>query len=470
MKKLFALLLVCATLMSCFIGCNKPGEPTSAETSGKTSGATSAATSEQGYADLPVGTVRLTNVGTGLKLTYDDGKKPALTIENQNAQDAVGLNFINYKGDKVYCFEIAAKVNVSGKKEKNMEINENALTVKTFKDGTVTVEKREMNNFQLFYPVQNGDGSYTFLCRSNKSFALAMDGTTVCVKEDTSSDAVKWKMENISLDNDYYKEFISDEGNVAVRVPLDVFDKTTITAERLTQWASDLSDLMHVYDEMTQFHPHDTIFIHAYNYQGVMAGVIGTDQVYVNCGPGEWFYGDLQKMQDRTENGYRDISWMAMHEIGHLYDYNRDWNFEGECMTDIKVCLALYKMQDEGWVAAPAEYGANDVFGFHAEKSKKIKSAEDCCFGLGGKVMRGSYSIYHLAGVFAQIMEAIGNEPFYKTYNWFQNEMKPAEKPQNRVERFDLFLAKLSEYSGQDVRGMIKDAEYKICVDEFSKA
>ena len=468
MKKLFAMLLVLATLMSCFIGCEKKPEPTSGVTS--TSGAASGETSEQGYAELSVGTVRLTNVGTGLKLTYDDGKKPAITIENQDAQDAIGLNFIVNKGERVYCFEIAAQVNVSGKKDKNMEINENAITVKTFKDGKVEVEKREMSNFQLFYPVLNADGSYTFLCRSNKSFALAMDGTTLCVKEDTTSDAVKWKMENASLDNDYYKEFISDEGNVAVRVPLDVFEETSITPERLTQWASDLSDLMHVYDEMTQFHPHDTIFIHAYNYQGVMAGVIGTDQVYVNCGPNEWFYDDLQKMQDRTELGYRDISWMAMHEIGHLYDQNREWNFEGECMTDIKVCLALYKMQSEGWVAAPAEYGTKDVFGFYADKPKKIKSAEDCCFGLGGKKMTSSYSIYHLAGVFAQIIDKIGDEPFYKTYNWFQNEMKPTEKPANRVERFDLYLAKLSEYSGQDVRGMILDREYKVCVDEFSKA
>lgn len=481
MKKLIACLLAVVTLLLALCACGEPSAPTSGDVSGQSSGATS--TSEKtsgssseasGYATLPVGTVRLTNVGTGKKLTYEVGKEPTLAIAKQNEQSAISLNFVNYKGDRVYLFEFACiqqKAHNDNKKlvYDNVEVNENALTVKAFKDGTVEIKQRDKSNAQLWYAVANADGSYTFLCRSNRGFALAMEGDDLCIKEDTTSDSVKWTLENISTSNDFYKEYVSAEGNAAVRVPLDVLEKSKIKEDRLVQYASDISELMHVYDEMTQFHPHDTIFIHAYNYQGVMAGVIGTDQVYVNCGPGEWYYSDLDKMQERWDKGQHDISWMAMHEIGHLYDMNRDWNFEGECMTDIKVILALLVKEDEGWVAAPAEYPASQVFGYTKNKEKKVGSAAECCYGLGGSSMRKSYSIYHLAGVFADISYKIGYEPFAKTYNWFQNEMKASEKPQNRVERFDLFLAKLSEYSGKDVKGMIKDVEYNVCVEEFGK-
>ncbi len=450
--KIFAALLLAALLLVHLAACGgDKGTGDAPEDSGKTS----EAVPEQTL--LKVGTYKFTNIGTGKEITYnqEDG---SLTI-GRAGQHAVGINAVMVKGERKYVLEFVSGEDTTdgkGKQIVNYEMNKKALTVSNFGKKEVAVESNEKKNTQQWTIEEESEGVYVIRTRANDKFLLSMTEDALALSEGEVNDSARWKIESIATDNDFYLEYSSDEGNVAVRLALDMLEKTPITAERVTAWANDIEKVLDAYEELTSFHAQDTVFIHAYNYQGVMAGVIGTDQVYVNCGPGEWFYTDMEKMAKRDELGVHDVNFMCLHEIGHLFDYDRGWNFESEMTADLKAAYALSAI--EGSVAAPSEFEARDYFDY-----ENIHTAYE---RLGGGRMTREYSIYRLAELMTNISYEIGWDPFKKTFAWFQS-LSPAEYPETGSAKFDTFLDKLSEYSGKDVPPMIPASEREICREKF---
>lgn len=459
LSSLLAVLLLAVMLLSTFTACGDAAkDPNTGASSGEASGNADGDGEKPAESDLKVGTYRITNVGTGKPITYNQDKGE-LTI-GEEGQTAVGLNIVYVKGERKYVMEFFSKETKQHNDKNvtfdNYEINQRALTVSSLSKREVKVQQNKKSNIQQWTALKNDDGTYTFSPRANKKLALIMTDNGLTINESLGEDIAKWKVESISTNNDFYLEYVSEEGNVAVRLALDMLKKTPITGERVIEWANDIEKVLDAYEELTSFHAQDTVFIHAYNYQGVMAGVIGTDQVYVNCGPNEWFYSDMKKMAKRTTLGAHDINFMALHEIGHLFDYDRGWNFESEMTADLKAAYALYSIKDS--VAAPSEFGEREYFDY--------KHIHEGYNKLGGGKMTDKYSIYRLAELMTNISYEIGWEPFKQTFAWFQT-LTPNKYPEKGSEKFDTFLAKLSEYSGKDVESMISDAEKKICRTQF---
>ena len=235
----------------------------------------------------------------------------------------------------------------------------------------------------------------------------------------------------------------------------------TPTEKTLQKYAENVQLVFDTYNELTNFTPYQVIIVHGYNYQGVMAGVVGgNNNVFVNCGPGEWFYSDLEKMEYRmTKMGRNDVNFMVLHEIGHMYDFDRGWNFESEMEADLKAAYLLHTV--EGSYAAPAEYERSRCF--------STDIGTEGYKGLSGGKMTSKYSIYRNAQIYTEFCTEIGWENLKKTFHWFQSKdgVKACPSSASRYTKFKTFTDKLCEYSGVDLWSKFEAKELAVLEKEF---
>jgi hypothetical protein len=175
-------------------------------------------------------------------------------------------------------------------------------------------------------------------------------------------------------------------------------------------------------------------------------------------------------MQQRTDKyNVKDINFMMIHEMGHMFDRGQKWSFEGEAMTDIKGAYILYA--NPTYVAAPSEKDAGTYYN-HTNITDAYRS-------LGGASMDGnSYSIYCCAAIFVDIIQKEIKDwnKVKEMYQWYANNINDIDpikwyKTENNLDdstkvaesyaRLEMYIAKLSEYGGVNVRSFIKDKDYE---------
>ncbi len=479
MKKIIALLLVVAMMIP-FVGCQKADETEEATQTPQTTGSETASTESKKTETDPLesfetpvkpGTYRLKHVKSGTVVKSDRRGN----LDSEGIYDYVSVEWVSNSNEQFY------RISLFGIEQKkhndtkviydNVEVVK-SLGVKKINPGDPIISKESgltSNNDAIWRLVKNDDGTFTIIPRLKKSTCLSWkDGSFILasLEEAGTTGEGKFVFEKVSNEeNVLFKEFVSEKGNVVVRLPIDVYEaknydsysvegkfpkKFVPTEETLQAYADRTQYVYDTYVDLTAFRPYNIIFVHAYNYQGVMAGVVGNNNnVYVNCGPGEWFYSDLSKMQYRSEiMGRDDYNFMVLHEMGHMFDWNRGWTFESECQADLKAAYLV--THTENGYAAPAEYPQNKCF--HDDiGSAGFKGLS------GGKMSynpntpdKSGYSIYRFAEILVEYFqsEEVGWDALYKTFHWYQSkEAKNVPSGDQTWARFELFLAKLSEFS-----------------------
>lgn len=498
MKRIVALLLI-AVMAFAMVACKEAASTTTpAATGTSTAGSTATATGtpETGDGivyDLPIksGTYKLTHVASDYTIKSD--KKGELSQEEEGTTLEISIDWIvdnNVTYYRLGLFGIEQKPHNDNpsKIHYNYEVLRNIAVKKLDNNSPIVTDYDEFSDkYQMWKIVDNGDGTY-YVCpriAPSERYLSVKDGELVLSKVAAGSDAsaCKWKIENISTTNSLYYEYVSDKGQIMVRVPLDVFEadnydkwrnetsyKAWVPTEKvLKQYANNVQHAYEEYIDLTNFIPYRNIIIHGYNYQGVMAGVVGNNNnVFVNCGEGEWFYSDLAKMQYRMEaDGKKDYNFMALHEIGHMFDWDRGWTFESEMQADMKAAYVLCTV--DGAYGAPAEYEHNRYFGKDIAEGYKGLSGGKMILNLDKKGY--GYSIYRFAEILTRICnEETGWEALKQTFHWFQSKEGAVAKGYSSWERFETFLGKIGEYGGgKDVIAMIDPGELKVMEHNFGK-
>lgn len=449
---------------------------------------------------LKAGTYKFTHVGTNYVIKSD--KKGNISTADEGTTYEISLDWVVNKEKAYYRIGLygieTKKHNDKDVKFSNYEVLQN-LRLKGISNGSpIETDYDDLNDqYQMWMIVDNGDGTFYVKprLRYTDRYLTVKDGQMVIavIEEGGDASSCAWKIEDVSLSNTLYKEFKSEQGRIAVRVPLDVFDsknydtyrdpktlkfrKFVPTEEILVQYANNVENAYFEYIDLTGFVAYYNIFIHAYNYQGVMAGVVGNNNnVFVNCGPGEWFYSDLSKMQYRWEvDGVKDYNFMALHEIGHMFDGGRTWNFESEMQADMKAAYVLQTI-DEAF-AAPAEYGPEKYFGSNGKDG--IQGIAEGYKGLSGGQMSINketgygygYSIYRFAEILTRIIEEdLGWDALKKTFHWFEGEGKAESSKYVTWQKCETWLKKLGEFGGnKDVMSKISAGEMEVLESRFEK-
>ena len=403
---------------------------------------------------------------------------PAPEIEVEPVKVPFGLYQITNTEDKVLCYDNTTAIKMDGETDYKRRcwtvesfVKENgkrgyvlyagdlpqlALTLQSVKpDATTKTSPASATNpssKQKFLLEECGDGYYILKCESNEKFALSSkDGKVSLALVSEGGEHLKWKFEALTEGCDRYVEWRSEGGIFTVRMGPQILSKAKVSSERMQEWANQMEKSYYSYIEFTGFTPYQHIIFKAYEQEDHPGYVMG-DYMVISADM-EFMYGDIGKLAQRERLGVKDYNFLMLHELGHMFDWGRQWNFEGEAMTDIKIGYVMYDNPEA--VAAPSEFGYQRYFNY--------ETLDDCYNEICGvKKMTTSYNIYRVAAIFTEIGELDHWQSLKQTYHWFEES---GWQGADNTEKLNKYVEKFSEYSGKDVRSMIDDREWDIIVE-----
>ena len=386
------------------------------------------------YPDLMVeGIYTFYNESMGGYLSFEENKVIISDVpSNWILKQYVGTAFYVYANETELLLDIDNAVVADG------------TTIKLWQDTGYDVQK--------WYLEGNKNGTYSFLSVANMDYCLGMNnGGAVLQGRDAENAMQEWTAVMVGETEKDYCRSVSDGGIIELQLPLDIHD--TISEDRLVEWANNLETAYHTYYELTGFIPYEKIIVEAYKpseYEGFFAYV--TDNCNVIRFNVEYVYPDLANMAARQN----DWNFAMLHEMGHMFDWDRPWNFEAEVMTDLK---AAYVMEKNNAGAAPFEFTASTIF-----YGSDIINAYDHL----GSGFSGTYDVYSCAHRFLEIKEEIGWEPFKQTFHEMQENYETYHTASNE-ERLNNFVQLLSKYSGRDIKSYFSTGEWNAILNRINQ-
>lgn len=300
---------------------------------------------------------------------------------------------------------------------------------------------------QIWNINQNKNGTYSIVYSGDNQYCLGFDnGNAVLQIRDTMNTMQEWKLVDITdTIPKQYLSYTSKNDIIQLHLPLDVL--SVISEERLQQWANDLETAYYSFYELTNYKCFDYIIVETYKpckYVGWVRN--GSNIIHID---NKFLYTDLAKMNERE----CDWNFCALHEMGHMFDFNRPWNFETELLTDLKLA---YVLEQNGVAAAPAEFAASDNF-YGADIINAYNTL--------GTDFSEKYNIFGCTARFLEIKEDIGWEPFKQTFHYLQaNEAVYAGT--TKQEKFENFVKLLSGYGNKDVRSYFSKKEWNVIINQ----
>ena len=340
--------------------------------------------------------------------------------------------------------------------------------------GLVRASYRDNDANQQWTLEKNSDGTFKLINYKNPRFCLVTDASGQPVLAETSKAGTEanWKIEEKTTFEEFRTWYSKDDTDrkVIFQLPVNILEAANITSDRIQQFVEDTVTMYYTYIDFTDFVTYDHIILKAYEKEKYIAYVV-SGYMCVSADK-EFITADLRRMGERTvKHKVQDANFMMLHEMGHMFDRGRKWSFEGEAMTDIKAAYVLYT--NSNWVAAPSEFDSATYF--------NAATITDSYKRLGGSSMDGTkdgYSIYCCAAIFVDIIQNnIKNwDKVKEMYHWYsanQDNIDPVKwyREAHNLDdktavtegaaRLDLYIAKLTEFGGVDVRSLITPKDYQ---------
>ena len=423
---------------------------------------------------LPVGQYVITPVGTTTPISYAKAEEEAdvnVASGLGGALNELTIVYQTHKDPYYLVFAGSDSMHVLGSPDR-FYVNEGEDVVfrgKKYTSGSTTYydDKRETLQWRI---EENEDGSYTFVINKNRELCMSLkDGKLVFEKREGATGITSFNLEMKKRGGgDAFLQYISDEGNVVVRVATNIHRAAKVTDEMLQTWANNLDDAYKHYVDLTSFTAHESIVVKGYEPSPHIGYVWNSTEHYNVITISESFLrGDLNKMATRwKKDGVIDWNFCALHEMGHMFDNQQPWYFEAEMMTDLKVA---YVLQAGGGCAAPSEYSALQYF--YADGVEGHKQIEECYLGLSAKkqpiAKSLEYGAYGAALKFVEIQREIDDENWTVFKQAYAELYKEGRTTYVNYEKFENFVAKLSKFSGKDVRSLFTDKEWNVFMTKY---
>ncbi len=318
---------------------------------------------------------------------------------------------------------------------------------------TVKVWQHTGYDVQIWSIGENPNGSYSILHSADPRYCLGFIGENAVLQiRDRRDPMQEWSLVNV--EETLPKEYLSvsgKRGTVELQLPTDM--ERTISVVRLQRWADQLEIAYDTFQELTGFRPFLNITVEAYKpspYSGYAGWVYpGRNTIYVDP---QFLRQDLARMSRRRT----DWNFCVLHEMGHIFDYDKPWNFEAELLTDLKVA---YVLEVNNAAAAPAEFDAATCF-YGADIAQ--------AYARLSRDFSKEYDIFGCAKRFLDIKDQIGWEPFRNTFHYLQQNCA-AYANVSDLDRFVTFTQTLSRFSGQNIRSWFSVGEWNAICQKISK-
>lgn len=467
MKKLIAMLLLLCMLVPTFVACGGGEKESDNSTSDDNNtnigdegnnGDNEGNTEDEGNSaignvnpGIKYGAYTLTNVGEA-GATLCEGAKMAYTLDKTKGNPILTIHPVTdgaYLGKETYFIGF-------GDDAETRLFMSHPLPGKEVK-----IQNRANKTGEQFIFAKQADGTFVISVAQTTDVVLGIvDGKVQNVQRDVNDKTQYWTLTATEYEQKDYAQWISKKGDIYLRLPVDILQTAKTTSERMQAFADDIQKVYDDYVELTKFRPFPALIIEGSKKQGVMAGVVGyCNTVFIN---NEWYWEDMAKLQKRWEDGKRDFNFCILHEIGHMFDSGRGWNFESEAEADLKAVYVLYKHQNDdkyGAWAAPAEFGANRCFNYNT-----ITQA----YGELGSNMEVEYSFYGGAKLFTEVVYETGWDALMKTFHKFQDE-NIFQGKLSGYERYTTFIEFWDSFTDVDIKQFIGAKKLKVLNDRFKE-
>lgn len=282
------------------------------------------------------------------------------------------------------------------------------------------------------------------------------DGFTE-VSPNTAGAVVNFKMDLVSEGTSCFHQTISEKGNIVLRTNDKILTRAKLDYTRQAKWVNDLQTAYETYWDLTDYRVWESIIVRVYRPEPYF-GYIYSSWNVISFDLSSAIE-DLGKMAKRDKEGINDWNFCLMHEMGHMFDSYRCWDFEAEFCTNFKVAYNLTANADVGASAATAGFSYGKCFdGAH------IKDMWNTC-----KRMTKStgYNLDRHLYIFVDYAERIGWEHVREAYH----EMQALENQwgYSRHESYDLLCNTIAKYAPDDlnVNDTMKSGELEVVLDHI---
>ncbi|MCL1988712.1 MAG: M60 family metallopeptidase [Firmicutes bacterium] len=169
------------------------------------------------------------------------------------------------------------------------------------------------------------------------------------------------------------------------------------------------------------------------------------------------YISGLQQVRNSTAHGIA-VHETPIHEIAHNFQSTR-WNFEAEALAIFKTYYFFATTGESVTV-----YNSNGKIFSGSQFRDYMKSYANRINGhvnYDATIPYGIYSPYGLAYNLATISDKIGWESFRQTFRYFE-ELQGSQVPTSKLDKFNLFLTQLSDFSNRDVFAMFTAQERSV--------
>jgi hypothetical protein len=462
MKRILAivLILLMALPLLCACGGEKTASPSSPSPSEESATPTPTLPDVSGSPLSPDDTVISENIGYGVYyLTTKAGDKLAFYSNNMkiNSTREVDARFTIHKktvdGEDYYGIYIG-------------DDESRSLAISTSDKIYAGFDKYKLTDASL-WKVSFADG-YVRLQNKQEGTYLAIESGKAVLKDFEESDTQLFKIEKAAKST-RFDEYVSKNGHIVLRLDyaLTEVKQNRLTPAFLQTFADHFEEAYEAEVALTGYAPYDVIIIDGSKPRDIVAGVVDNYNVIVVNN--EFMATEMKLMPLRLRFvGVYDLSFALLHEMGHMFDSQRAWNFESEAWTDLKLCYVLYKLTEDhkktdGAVfgCAPADYRSQNICFKYEEMAE--------CLNIHAKkgAMVTVYGFYGAAREFLLMAYDFGWDPFIKTFHWFQDNGY-TQPDFERMEKFEKFVEKLSEYSGKDIKKEYLTVSWPIFEDFYT--
>ncbi len=278
----------------------------------------------------------------------------------------------------------------------------------------------------------SGSG-WQLVCAAHPELALgASGGFRLCSQ---SSGAV-WRVTCAQTDRAGYFDTVSADGVVTLQTEHRILD--LISRTRLQKLADDLATAYADYAELTGWQPYPRVYYNMYETigDGYWGYATSTDTLHIDR---DCIYEDIRDHLSKRKN---DWNFGLLHEMSHLFDMNKPWDFHAEVVCDYKLAYVMVK---NNATAIPADWeGRKEYSGWEVLDVYQREGA-----------LSQSLSVFSLAGKLAEITRQTGwdaAKQMFRTY--------PSEIPSSAAAQLELFVQQLGKAGGIDARAMFSDAEW----------
>ena len=177
-------------------------------------------------------------------------------------------------------------------------------------------------NVQIWTVEANANGSFSFLHSADKRYCLGFRGENAQLQLRRVNDPMQ-EFEAADMSGTVTWEFIrifSKNGVVELQMPSDII--RVVSENRLQLMADRLEIAYGKFAELTAHTPFRDIIVEAYRPGEYLGWVFpGSNIIHIQR---DFVYEDMAKLQSRPD----DWNFCALHEMGHMFDFDKPWNFE----------------------------------------------------------------------------------------------------------------------------------------------